>query len=65
LNSPEMRLSTGKWNYVTAIVPGAGGADSIRLFIRLYNFEPGAVVYVDDVQLVELPNKASDNEGNK
>ena len=52
---PEMRLDPGKWNYVCAIVPGHPKADSVRLCVRLFNFENGAAAYIDDVQLFEMP----------
>ena len=54
---PEIRLSPGKWNYVCAVVPRPWGKnmDSVRLNIRLFGFEKGAVVYVDDVQLFQMP----------
>ena len=54
-NRPEIRLSTGKWNYVCAVVPAHRKTDSVRLSIRLYNFEKDSVAYIDDVQLFEMP----------
>ncbi|MHC4872850.1 MAG: DUF4838 domain-containing protein [Planctomycetota bacterium] len=53
----EIVLSSGKWNYVSAMVPAHSDAVGSKLCIRLKNFERGAVVYMDDVQLIEIPEK--------
>ena len=59
---PEMRLNPGQWNYVCAVVPGHAKADSVRLCVRLYNFANGAVAYIDDVQLFEIPAETPGSE---
>jgi hypothetical protein len=56
-NIPELRLTSGKWNYVSAVVPSHSGANSTCLRFRLKHFEKGAVVYVDDLQLFEIPTE--------
>lgn len=54
---PEIRLPTGKWTYVNAIVPSHSKANSTMLRFRLKNFEKDAVVYVDDMKLFEVPEE--------
>ena len=57
VNIPDIVLTPGQWTYVSCIIPGAGRrTDSLRLVFALKNFERGDVVYVDDVQVLAIPN---------
>ena len=53
----DMRLTAGRWNYVSAIVPAHPEANTVWLRMCLKRFERGTVAYVDDMQLYELPKK--------
>ena len=54
---PDLRLTAGKWNYVSAMVPAHPEANTVWLRMRFKTFETGAVAYIDDLQLYELPRK--------
>jgi hypothetical protein len=52
---PEIALTPGQWNYIQQVIPTPDRrTDSLALAIFLKNFEPGDVVYIDDVQLLEV-----------
>ena len=51
-NIPDIVLTPGQWTYVSCIIPGGG--DSLRLRIDLLKFERGNVVYLDEMQVLEI-----------
>lgn len=53
-NLPEIVPTAGQWIYVDQVIPGRSLTDSLRLYIALSNFEPGNVVYIDDVNVLEI-----------
>lgn len=55
-NIPPLQLDAGKWHYIHAVVPSHMGTDSVRIHLRLANFQKGAVVYLDDLRMFEIPN---------
>jgi len=59
----KFNLTQGKWNYVSAIVPANSMTIGNRLTINFRNYEKDTVIYVDDVQLLELStsNPATSN----
>ncbi len=58
---PEIVPTAGQWIYLDQVIPGRSLTDSLRLYIALHNFEPGNVVYIDDVTVLEIadPGAAS------
>lgn len=45
----------GHWTYLSCIIPSASRMDGLRIRIGLRGFEDGDVAYIDDVQVLEIP----------
>ncbi len=56
-NIPDIVLTPGQWQYVACVIPGHRKTNSLRLRIDLLNFESRDVVFIDDVQVLEIGAK--------